>query len=126
MDPAKPPLPTPMNLPFQFAAGSHISMLISESEVGFKTTCTLQCSGIFGCGAGAAPRAPPAPPPRAPPPPRAGAGPSGTTTALVMVALSNLRLVRSWHGDGAAVVAAPRSIKAMLAIMSCLLDVRSY
>src|SRR4051794_26830542 len=62
------------------------------------------------CGAPAG-----APRPRAPP--RAGAGPSGTIRALVMVALSNLTLVRFSHGVAAA--AAPRSTRAMLLIIGC-------
>src|SRR5688572_25547 len=49
------------------------------------------------------------------PPPRAGAGPSGTIRALVMVALSSLTLVRLSHGVDAA--AAPRSTRAMLLII---------
>jgi hypothetical protein len=38
-------------------------------------------------------------------------------TALVIVALSNFRVVRFSHGAGAGVAAAPKSIKAMLAII---------
>src|SRR5882757_5449617 len=64
-----------------------------------------------GCGAPAA--CAPAPRPR--PPAGAGAGPSGTIRALVMVALSNLTLVRFSHGVAAA--AAPRSTRAMLLII---------
>src|SRR5688572_2922907 len=128
MDPANPPLPTPMNLPFHASAGgSHNSMLISESDEGVSTSCTRQCAGIraaagggagAGAGALAAPRAPPvAAGPR--PPPRAGAGPSGTICALEIVALSSLRLTRLSHGVVAA--AALRNIRAMLAIISILL-----
>src|SRR5580765_5856308 len=64
MDPAKPPFPTPMHLPFQFFVGSQSSILIMESAVGFRTITTRQCSGMLAGGwAGAA-----APPPRAPAP----------------------------------------------------------
>src|SRR5580692_6593803 len=44
MDPAKPPLPIPWNLPFQPEAGSQISTWISESADGFNTTATRQKS----------------------------------------------------------------------------------
>src|SRR4051812_20298898 len=44
MDPAKPPFPTPWNLPFQPEAGSHTSTWISESADGFKTIATRQNS----------------------------------------------------------------------------------
>src|SRR5882757_3798903 len=64
-----------------------------------------------GCGAPAA--CAPAPRPR--PPAGAGAGPSGTIRALVMVALSNLTLVR--FSQGVAAAAAPRSTRAMLLII---------
>src|SRR5438477_12534950 len=115
-----------MNFPFQFCVGSHISMLIRESEVGLRTKTTLQCAGIFAGGAAGAPPPPRAPPPRppAPPPPRAppplgGGGPSGTTAALVIVAFVSAMVVRLSHGAGAA--AAPRSKRAMLPIMMDLL-----
>ena len=49
--PAKPPLPTARNLPFQFSVGSHSSTLMFESGVGFSTSVTRQCCGI-GCGGG--------------------------------------------------------------------------
>src|SRR6266581_2335035 len=110
IDPAHPPLPTPMNLPFQFSVGSHSSTLILESAVGLRIIVTRQCAGIVAGGwgacagaaprpaagaaprpAGAAPRAPP-PPPRSFPnaaaalgAPLCGAGPSGTSAAAVIV-----------------------------------------
>src|SRR5580692_12659836 len=40
-----PPLPTPMNLLFQFAVGIQTSNLISESVEGLVTAATLQNSG---------------------------------------------------------------------------------
>src|SRR5262245_38501563 len=122
MEPAKPPLPTPMNLPFQFFVGSHISILMSESEVGLRTSMTRQCSGILAGGAGGAagvplpPRPPPAPRPPPPRPPAlAGGGPSGTIAALVIVALDNVNWVRFSHG--VAVDATPRTTKARPAII---------
>src|SRR5580704_10190244 len=45
MEPAKPPLPCPWNLPFQPLAGSQTSILISESEVGVESTAILQNAG---------------------------------------------------------------------------------
>src|ERR1017187_10295996 len=45
MDPAKPPLPTPWNLPFQLAAGIQTSKLISESDDGLMTPATRQKAG---------------------------------------------------------------------------------
>ena len=89
-------------------------MLIRESDEGFSTSCTRQRAGIIGgAGGGVAFGALAVPPPR--PPPRAGAGPSGTIWALVMVALSSLRLARLSHGVAAA--AALRSMKASGPIM---------
>src|SRR5215467_5841261 len=46
MCPAKPPLPTPLNLPFQSCAGSQISSLISESDVGASVAVTRQKAGV--------------------------------------------------------------------------------
>src|SRR5262245_51404818 len=68
-----------------------------------------------GCAGATPPRPAPARPPRAPPP-RAGGGPSGTITALVIVASPSLRVVRFSHGV-VATAAAPRSIRVMLPIM---------
>src|SRR5262245_57506525 len=103
MEPANPPLPTPMNFPFQFSVGSQSSILIRESEVGLRIIWTLQWAGILAGGA-LLPRAPA----------RTGAGPSGTTSALVIVVSASWRLARFSHGVAPA--AAPRSIRAMLAI----------
>jgi hypothetical protein len=49
-----------MNLPFHASVGgSHISMLIKESDDGLSTTWTRQCAGMVAAGeggvAGAAP-----------------------------------------------------------------------
>src|SRR4051812_48164186 len=105
-------------------------MLIRESDVGLRIACTRQWAGMFATGAplragacpagvAAAPAAPRAPPPRAPapaPPPRAGGGPSGTTTALVIVVLGSCRLLRL--SQGAADTAAPRSTKAIAVMVA--------
>jgi hypothetical protein len=48
MDPAKPPLPTPCNFPFQPEAGSHTSNSIWESLEGWMTPVTLQKAGKLG------------------------------------------------------------------------------
>src|ERR1700688_4445173 len=45
MAPDQPPLPTPMNLPFQPTAGIHTSILISESELGRIVAATRQKAG---------------------------------------------------------------------------------
>src|SRR5579864_6957108 len=46
ISPAQPPLPMPMNLPFQLAAGIQTSILISESAAGLITAFTLQEAGV--------------------------------------------------------------------------------
>src|SRR6478609_7236366 len=43
--PANPPLPRPCSLPFQPAAGSQTSILMSESDVGFACATTRQNAG---------------------------------------------------------------------------------
>ncbi len=77
-----------MNLPFQpAAAGSHISILMSESGDGFRSSSTLQCAGSIGAtlpGKG-----------------DLGAGPSGTSCAAVTTAPSSLAAVRRSHGVAA-------------------------
>src|SRR5262245_53464250 len=45
MAPDQPPLPKPMNLPFQPSAGIHTSTLISESEVGRMVAASRQKAG---------------------------------------------------------------------------------
>src|SRR5580704_7917230 len=51
MMPAQPPLPTIWNFPFQLSAGSHNSILMSESAEGFRVAATRQCAGSItgGC-----------------------------------------------------------------------------
>src|ERR1035441_5452977 len=45
MEPAKPPVPTPWNLPFQLEAGIQTSNWISESDDGLMTPATRQKAG---------------------------------------------------------------------------------
>ncbi len=45
MEPAHTPLPIPTNLPFQPAAGSQTSTLMSESGEGVRVASTLQKAG---------------------------------------------------------------------------------
>src|SRR5450631_2928039 len=49
MAPLNAPLPTAWNLPFQFVDGSHISILMSESEDGRNVAATRQnvCLGAL-------------------------------------------------------------------------------
>src|SRR5437879_5522980 len=58
--PAHPPLPTARNLPFQPDAGSHTSVLMSESLLGVNVAVTRQNAGKLANGFAFAPR--PAPP----------------------------------------------------------------
>src|SRR5215469_15568475 len=95
MDPVQAPLPSSSRLPFQPAAGSQISILISESFEGFKVTATRQYAGNSIAG-----------PPRPPLPPCCN-GPAATDCARVTVAfgkLSEERLsqVVVWAGRTAA------------------------
>src|SRR5688500_11677761 len=53
--PAQPPLPACMYFPFQLAAGSQTSILISESFVGRATAFTTQRAGTSIGGAFPAP-----------------------------------------------------------------------
>ncbi len=51
MDPAQPPLPRCMYLPFQASrGGSHKVKSISESDVGRATPLTSQCRGTVTSG----------------------------------------------------------------------------
>ena len=61
MVPAHAPLPTDWSLPFQFAAGSQTSILISESLAGDSVAATRQNAGSAENGF-----APPRPPPARP------------------------------------------------------------
>src|SRR5687767_13749572 len=45
IDPANPPLPTAMNLPFHVAAGNHTSILMSEPAAGLSVAATRQNGG---------------------------------------------------------------------------------
>src|SRR5688500_3247045 len=53
--PLKAPLPTAWSLPFQLAAGSHTSILMSESPDGFSVAATRQNAGggFAACALGA-------------------------------------------------------------------------
>src|SRR5688572_10846227 len=85
-----------MNFPFQLTDGSQISALMFESDDGFSTILTRQCSGsMTGAGGGTAgwtgaacarpacgaAAAPPARPPR----PGCTQGPAATISTLVIV-----------------------------------------
>ena len=48
MEPAKPPLPTPWNLPFQLVAGIQTSNWMSESDDGLRVAATRQKAGRSG------------------------------------------------------------------------------
>ena len=55
MLPFQPPLPIAWNLPFQPAAGSHTSILMSESADGLSVAATRQNAGrSVNCAAAAA------------------------------------------------------------------------
>src|SRR4051794_25347535 len=121
MTPAHPPLPTASNLPFQFSAGIHTSIGMSESGDGLTVAATRQygpsivpvcacaLAGTFGgCPpprppSGAAPR--PAAGPRPPafgPAPGAGPpggtkGPAGTSSTVVIVVLGSASVFRVSH-----------------------------
>src|SRR6185503_7248226 len=80
MLPFHPPLPVDWNLPFHPAAGSHTSILMSESGEGVSVAATRQKAGrSLNC----------APPPR---PPACGGvnAPAATDCAVVTVAFSSL------------------------------------
>src|SRR5437867_10501558 len=79
MLPPYPPLPTPLNFPFQPVSGSRTSNLIEESFVGVATPFTLQ---FAGCAPVAA-----------------------TTTALVIFSFGRERLVRLSHDCAAEALA---------------------
>src|SRR5580658_10506465 len=52
-EPAKPPLPTPSNLPFQdVSGGSHVSNAMSESEDGLIVPSTRQNGALTATGVG--------------------------------------------------------------------------
>ena len=78
--------------------------------------CAPWGATAWACGA-PPPRTPPRASPRAPraPAPRAGGGPSGTTTALVMVASANVRLARLSHGVAATAARSRNALAIMVA-----------
>jgi len=76
--PAKPPFPTPWNLPFQIAAGIQISIPMSESLLGVRLAATRQNAGMLGKIW----------------PSGALYVPAGIDCATVMVVFGSLRLIR--------------------------------
>src|SRR6476660_7483090 len=107
MTPAHPPLPTAWYLLFQLDAGSHTSILISESLDGLSVAATRQKEGsclnaLFCC---AAPR------------PVAGTEnwPAATVSADVMVPFSSESDLRLSQVAPNAVVAIRQSTKAIVA-----------
>src|SRR6185436_5902197 len=85
MAPLNAPFPTAWSLPFQLAAGSQTSILMSESLDGFNVAATRQNAGRVLAAS------PPRPPPRAP-------GwvkpPAGTACARVMVVFGSVNDAR--------------------------------
>src|SRR5687767_5263314 len=103
MLPFQPPLPVAWNLPFQPAAGSQTSILMSESADGLSVAATRQNAGrSVNC-------APPPRPVAAAPPPRPPAGgvnaPAGTSCAIVIVASVSFREESASHDCATAVLA---------------------
>src|SRR6266704_6627439 len=130
IDPANPPFPTAMNLPFQFSAGIQSSTLMLESAEGLSTIVTRQCRGSDG-GAGAPPGAPrpvgaAAPRPAAGAAPRAAPGctegPAWTNSALAIVACGVERDRRLSHGVAPTAVA--RSVRLRAANIVDLLEIQ--
>src|SRR5438046_1196783 len=99
MTPPAPPFPVPSSFPFQpSAAGSHTSILMCDSGVGFTVAATRQKAGTVSDG-GAAPARPWAP--------GSVKGPAGTAVADVIVVSGSARLARLSHVAGAADAGAP-------------------
>src|SRR5580692_1259539 len=99
MVPAKPPLPTAWNFPFQSAIGSQTSILMSESEEGVSVAATRQKVGSWlNCAfAESAPG-------------RASV-PAGTSSARVIDVFGSARDDRLAHDD-AGVRACPCAVSA--------------
>src|ERR1041384_7075204 len=87
MLPFQPPFPTASTLLFQFEAGSHTSILMSESGVGLTVAVTRQNAGRSANGLA---------PPR-PPRPGAANAPAATDSAAVIVVSANFRAFRLSH-----------------------------
>src|ERR1700733_9344997 len=92
MFPFQPPFPTEPSFPFQFDAGSHTSILISESLDGFSVAAIRQNAGRSANAA---------PPPR-PPPPAGAKAPAATDCARVIVVSGSLSDDRFSHVAAAA------------------------
>src|SRR5207244_1139295 len=92
MLPFQPPFPTASNFPFQFEAGIHSSILISESGEGLSVAAIRQNAG----------RSPNAAPPPRPPPPAGAKAPAATACTDVIVVSGNLSAARPAQGAAAA------------------------
>src|SRR5437762_10996488 len=89
MVPAQPPLPTASNFPFQSAAGSQTSILMSDSDEGASVAVTRQKVGSWpNCGAAGLV------------PGRVNA-PACTMWARVIEVFGSARDDKLWHGDAA-------------------------
>src|SRR5688572_27043422 len=100
MLPFHPPLPTAWNLPFQPAAGSHTSILMSDSFVGVSVAATRQ-----NAGRSAKALAPPRPPGWV-------NAPAATGCAIVTVPLVSFAVARLSHvAADAGPAAATRAIR---------------
>src|SRR5882762_4700666 len=89
MVPAQPPLPTAWNFPFQSAAGSQTSILMSESDEGVSVAATRQNVGSWlNCGAAGSV-------------PGGVNAPAGTIWARVIEVFGSARDDKPWHGDAA-------------------------
>src|SRR5579862_4802795 len=115
MEPAKPPLPRPWNLPFQPAAGSQTSNWMLESGAGLMTPATRQKAGRLGRGL----------------PPGGVKLPAETSSAVLMVVAGRLSLARAsqgWAAREAAGMQAARDIAARavrsLMVMGCVTSLR--
>src|SRR6185295_3736896 len=112
--PFQPPLPTMRNLPFQPLAGSHTSILMSESAVGLSVAATRQNAGRSANGL---------PPPR---PPGWENAPAATASAAVIVACGNAtdeRLSQLAAAAGAGLTAHTASVVSAITtseIRSCI------
>src|SRR6185436_7022854 len=83
--PLNAPFPTAWSFPFQFAAGSQTSILMSESLDGFSVAATRQNAGSVLAAS------PPRPPPRAP---GCVKPPAGTACARVIAVLGSVNDIR--------------------------------
>src|SRR5579872_825914 len=106
MTPAKPPLPSPWNLPFHPESGIQTSILISESGVGFTVAVTRQKAGSSLYLEAAAPG-------KFAAAPDGVKAPASTTWASVMVVSGNFRLLKLSHVAATACLEQTHRIPAM-------------